>query len=353
MILRSPWQGSHISNLEAISLDRFAELHRIAPVSNIPLADFVRYGLWVQAQAAEPVDRRSVECVDKTADGFELLLEDGERISAKKVVIAAGILPFAYRPKAFASLPPLLASHSSDHDRLDHFAGREVLVIGGGQSALESTALLREAGASVKVIVRGSQIHWLGRGRRMVRRLGPLQHLAEKVLYPPADVGPPGMNWMISTPLAYRQLPNRLQLRIAQRALRPAGSSWLRPRVDGVSIEVDKEVISAGTCGHKACIRLNDGTETFVDHVLLATGFRIDLARYRFLSPKLIRQICLVDGYPRLTRKFESSLPGLYILGAPAAKSFSPLTRFVAGSGFAATSLARGITGNGHGPLRD
>ncbi len=37
----------------------------------------------------------------------------------------------------------------------------------------------------------------------------------------------------------------------------------------------------------------------------------------------------------------ESSVPGLHFLGAPAARSFGPLMRFVAGGWYGAESLTR------------
>jgi hypothetical protein len=47
-----------------------------------------------------------------------------------------------------------------------------------------------------------------------------------------------------------------------------------------------------------------------------------------------------VGGYPILGRGFESSIPGLHFLGAPAAWSFGPTMRFVSGSWYAARQLA-------------
>jgi hypothetical protein len=90
-------------------------------------------------------------------------------------------------------------------------------------------------------------------------------------------------------------------------------------------------------------LTLNDDSERWVDHVLLATGFRVEIGRYAFLPEDLLRGVNRVHGYPRLSHTFESSLPGLYFLGAPAAWSFGPLMRFVAGTAWAAQALAGGI----------
>jgi hypothetical protein len=92
-------------------------------------------------------------------------------------------------------------------------------------------------------------------------------------------------------------------------------------------------------------LTLDDGTTREVHHVLLATGYRVELRRYAFLAPALVAQVRSVAGYPVLGPGLESSVPGLHFLGAPAAHSFGPLVRFVAGTQFAATALARSVTG--------
>jgi len=80
-----------------------------------------------------------------------------------------------------------------------------------------------------------------------------------------------------------------------------------------------------------------------VDHVLLATGYQVDISRYRFLAPKLVASIRRTDGYPQLDSGFECSAPGLHFVGAPAAWTFGPLMRFVAGSEFTSRALLRRI----------
>jgi hypothetical protein len=85
--------------------------------------------------------------------------------------------------------------------------------------------------------------------------------------------------------------------------------------------------------------------ERLVDHALLATGFRVDVSRYSFLSPSLLRKLETVSGFPVLTRGLESSIPGLHFLGKPASWSFGPLLGFVSGAEFASTELTRAITG--------
>jgi hypothetical protein len=162
-------------------------------------------------------------------------------------------------------------------------------------------------------------------------------------LYSSRDVGPAGLSRLVSTPRLFRTLPRRLRDKAAYRAIRPAGSSWLRPRLSEVPIKMGRKVLSANTSGSHLRLELDDGTDRLIDHTILATGFRVDTSRYEFLSQRLRAQLQTVDGYPVLRHGLQSSIPGLHFLGKPAAWSFGPLLCFVSGTEFAAKELVRSI----------
>jgi hypothetical protein len=167
------------------------------------------------------------------------------------------------------------------------------------------------------------------------------------MLYSTRDVGPAGISRLVSMPHLFRRFPRSFQDRTAYRAIRPAGAGWLQPRIAGVPITLGRRVKSAAVAGSQLRLRLDDGTERLVDHALLATGFRVDVSRYPFLSSSLSKQLKTVNGFPMLTRGLESSIPGLHFLGKPAAWSFGPLLGFVSGAEFAANELVRSISRNG------
>ncbi len=340
MLVRSEWAGSHLSDpARALTLDRYERERGTRLPTRIPLADFVDYGRWFQRQAVPDVDRRMVHSVETGPCGFHLRLEDGETVPVKRVVIATGLGAFVHRPQPFQSLPVSLVSHSSEECDLSRFAGRRVVVVGAGQSALESAALLHEGGALVEVVTRGHHVHWLGQSLSLSRESRRLA----RILYPPGAVGPLGINWVVQVPGVYRALPRGLQTTIAARALRPAASGWLRARLTDVTITTGRTVIAATPDGEGLHLRLDDRSERRVDHVLLGTGFRVDVARYPFLSPELARAIKQRDGHPALGAGFEGSVPGLHFLGAASAVSFGPLMRFVAGTAYTATALTEKI----------
>jgi hypothetical protein len=165
------------------------------------------------------------------------------------------------------------------------------------------------------------------------------------MLYAWPDVGPAGVSHLVARPALYRRMPRKTQDRLAQRALRPAGAAWLVPRLADVPIHTDVRIRNAARVRGHVRVVLSDGSQRLADHVLLATGYRVDVAKYPFLAPGLVERIGRVDGHPRLTRGFESTVEGLHFVGAPAAWSHGPLMRFVAGAGFASRSLAHGIAG--------
>jgi len=342
MCLRSNWGASHIADpKQELTLDAYCRQNGSHISKPIPLERFVDYGRWYQSQAVRDLERRNVLNIDLDARGFKVVMADGEEFTARRVVVAAGISAFAARPAEFAGIPSALASHTSEHNNLRKFKGRRVAVLGAGQSALESAALLNEAGIQVEVIARKKTLNWVGLHAKL-HHLGVLS----KMLYSTRDVGPAGISRLVAMPHLFRRFPRDFQDRAAYRAIRPAGAGWLQSRISGLPITLGRKVVAATVAGSELRLRLDDGTERLVDHALLATGFRVDVSRYPFLSQSLSKQLETVGGFPVLRRGLESSIPGLHFVGKPAAWSFGPLLGFVSGAEFASNELIRSIVRN-------
>src|SRR5262249_14327586 len=124
-------------------------------------------------------------------------------------------------------------------------------------------------------------------------------------------------------------------------ALRPAGARWLMPRVSNIRISTGRSIASAVPGGRQVKVTLDDGQTREVDHVLLGTGYRVDMTKYPFLPSELAQSVTCTGGFPNLPAGFESSVPGLPFLGAPSAWSFGPLMYFVAGTDWAAKFFFR------------
>jgi thioredoxin reductase len=341
MLLRSSHTATSIGESAGpLSLDTYERFAGPAG-SPVPLERFVEYGHWVQAQVAPQADRRRVMHLERDADGFALLLGDGEWLHARRVVLACGIADFVHRPSQCAGLPCDLVTHTSEHSDLAPFAGRRVLVVGGGQSALESAALMSEHGAHVEVAVRAPHVNWLhgGRYQRFLGRAAPL-------LYAPTDVGPMGLSRLVAVPEIFSNLPRSVQDPLARRAIRPAGAAWLASRLGAVGLTFDTALRTVTPVrGDRLQVELTGGDVRVVDHLMLGTGYRVDVAHYPFLDPALLRRIRVDEGYPVLRAGMESSVPGLHVIGAPAARSFGPTMRFVSGSWYAGRHLALGVGG--------
>jgi len=342
MLLRSPLAGSHLSDpSRSLTLQAYQSASGNQITAPLPLQRFTDYGRWFQSRAVPDLDPRKVDRVEKNGAGFRLTLEDGETWKARRVIIAAGIMSFAWQPLEFRHLPFALASHACAHRDLSSFAGKRVAVIGAGQSALESAALLHEAGAEVEVVARATLVRWLWR-QKWFHTFRPVARL----LYAPPDVGQAGLSHLVARPNVFRRLPRSVQTRWGKRAIRPAGAAWLHPRCAPIRINTGIAVTSAFPMGDQVRLTLSDTTERRVDHVLLATGYRVDISRYPFLGERTLESIARIDGYPQLDSGFQSSVPGLHFLGAPAAWSFGPLMRFVAGAEFASRAVTRGVLGS-------
>jgi hypothetical protein len=321
--------------------------------SPVTLADFLEYGNWFQRQAVPELDRRLVRSVASSRAGLRLQLDDGQELTAGRVAVAAGLAPFPRVPEAFRGISPALWSHSTAHRDFAPFRDKRVAVVGAGQSALESAALLHEAGSQVELIGRASAIWWLtgpvaassaSTSRRRTWRSVPWSNA-------PTDVGGPLSSWLVASPDVFRRLPKRLQPGLAYRCIRPAGAHWLPDRLAEVPMTLDRSVTSLAPDGRLG-LTLSDGSRREVDHLVVATGFDIDVRRYPFLDAGLAAAISVRSGYPVLGPGLESSVPGLHFLGAAAALSFGPVMRFVTGSWYAAPSLASRVLGRRQRPLR-
>jgi NADPH-dependent 2,4-dienoyl-CoA reductase/sulfur reductase-like enzyme len=206
-------------------------------------------------------------------------------------------------------------------------------VVGGGQSALETAALLHEAGARPRLVARAADLVWL-RG----------QQVWEPVL-PPTDVGGRVSGWLAATPGALRRGPVAARQWVTARCTVPAGAGWLVSRLEQVPLDVGREVTAVEPGEGELRVDFNDGESARFDQIIVCTGYRVDLRRYDFLAPELLDRLQLANGAPRLGRGLESSLPGLHFVGAAASSSFGPIMRFVVGTWYAAPAVARAISG--------
>jgi cation diffusion facilitator CzcD-associated flavoprotein CzcO len=336
MLLRSPRVASTIADPEsAFTLEAYEAATGTQPSAPVPLSTFVSYGCWFRHHLGSVVDRTSVANVSRQKSLFKLTLKDGSSLTSHRVVVAAGVGAFRSKPPVFDRLSTDHVSHCYEGRKFRELAGKRVAVIGAGQSALESAALLHEAGTAVEVIARNPILRWIGM-HPWLHHLGPVTSM----LYSKHDIGPIGISRLVAYPNLLARFPLKVRDKIRKRAVRPAGSAWLPPRLADVKITTGRGIQTADLVAGCVRLTLDDGTERRVDHVLLGTGYRVDLSRYDFLPPSLLAEVRQLDGSPALGTGFSSSVPGLHFIGAAAARSYGPLLYFVTGSEFASSHLS-------------
>ncbi|WP_042376074.1 FAD-dependent oxidoreductase [Streptacidiphilus melanogenes] len=310
----------------------------------VPVELFTRYGEWFQQQLVPFLERERVVSIRQKPSGnaFDLELASGEVFSSAAVVVASGLTGFAHVPgrlRVLSSDGPSaegLLSHSSQHADMTALKGRSVLVVGAGQSALEGAVLLHECGGQVELAARGRI------------RFGAAPASGPR-WQPESPMGPAWSLWaMARYPQAFRSLPAQARLRLVKEVLGPSGAWWLRPRADGVlPLHSGSPLRTVRREGDQAVVTTDtpDGTarEFAVDHVLAATGYRVDLGALSFLSPELRTRVAVLGGFPALDAGMGSSVPGLWFTGLPAAASFGPFMRFVCGTEFASARIAAAV----------
>lgn len=310
----------------------------------IPVETFAEYGLWFARNAVPQVDERMVSRVAAGPVGFEAVTEDGEVLRARTVALAVGVMPFAEVPFPLRGLHPTLVTHSSDHRDLSRFRDMDVTVIGGGQAALETAALLAEQGTRVRLLARAQRLRWNDVPP-------PLQRLWwQSARTPHSALGCGWRNWFYAErPDLFRRLPESTRTRIATTALGPAGAWWVRDRVEpGVEMLLGREIAAAravpGGVRLKTVSRTGELSFLDTEHVIAATGFRAALDRLDLLSAELRASLTTTaDGSPAVGRDFESSHHGLFLAGLLTASTFGPAMRFVHGATFTATTLVQGV----------
>jgi putative flavoprotein involved in K+ transport len=224
-----------------------------------------------------------VDRVVRRDGGFLVSTADGTTVGTPWVVAASGGFGTPYRP----DLPgldtfPGTVVHSSEYRNPEPFAGRRVVVVGGGNSAVQIAAELAEV-ADVTITTRG-----------------PLRWQRQRIL------GRDFHWWLDRTGLDTS----------------PLGPTLVRGAVPVIDDGHYRAAVKAGRPRHRPLFtrvdgdRLlwTDGTRERVDALVLATGYRADLG---YLGP---------TGRPAHRGGVSTELPGLGFVGLERQRSFASAT---------------------------
>jgi cation diffusion facilitator CzcD-associated flavoprotein CzcO/predicted ATP-grasp superfamily ATP-dependent carboligase len=310
----------------------------------IEFSTFAAYGMAFQREYVPEVEDVKVTHLTTAGDGFVLTLESGEEVHACQVVVAVGLTYFPHVPEVLAELPADRVTHTWGHVDAASFSGQDVVVVGGGSSALETATLLHESGSRVQVLAR-SDVHWGGQVPKGQRR-----PLIERIKMPLSSLGHGRENWVLQhVPWLMHYLPSERRIRFTRRHLGPAPAWWLHDRAVGqFPIHARTSVVRAFFVDDKVHLWTRDADgeerEVVADRVVAGTGYVFDVDRISFIGTDLARRIERHELAPKLSRHFESSVPGLFFVGPIAAESFGPLDRFVAGAPYVVPKVATRVT---------
>jgi len=339
MLLKSDGFASNLYDpedsftLSAFCRERGISYHdRQVPVA---LKTFVDYGLSFARRYAPELKNALVVSLRRTAGGFAAATDDGDTVIARRVVLAPGVGTFRYTPSLLSGHDKALVSHSYDHHALSGFNGRRVAVIGAGASAIDLAGLLADHGCEAHLICRADRLKFGGKPGTHRRTLW------RRLRHPDSGLGP-GWRSRLSTdlPLLFHALPASMRLPIVRRHLGPAAGWPMKEKVERrVEVMTGHRLLGALAYGDRVRLFLDSPegkalSPTF-DHVVAATGYRVDVRRLSFIDEALRNEIACVALTPVLSGRFESSVKGLYFIGPAAANSFGPMLRFAFGAGFA------------------
>jgi lysine/ornithine N-monooxygenase len=348
MMLKSDGFASNLYDPEsALTLRNFCTEQGI-PFHNteipVSLDTFAKYGVAFRERFVPNLEEKNVTSVTRIPEGFLLKLDDGEQVYARRVVLAVGITHFKYIPEVFSHLSSEYVTHSYDHHELDRFRDRNVAVVGAGASAIELAALLHQAGCDVQLIARRPQLEF-----HTGPNPGKRRSLWQRIRNPQSGLGPNMKSrFYADYPNLFRYFPEDLRVKLVRITLGPA-AGWtskkmfvgIVPALTGMTPE--RAEVTGGKI--RLTLRSADGSlkDVTVDHVITGTGYKVNLDRLQFLSPEIRRELVLTQSSPTLSREFESSLPGLYFVGLPAAHTFGPVMRFAFGARFAAQRVTKAL----------
>ena len=314
--------------------------HGLEDFEPCTMQSFAAYGCEMQRRFVPDLEELFVTNVEPQGQAFAVTTATGERFLSRKVICATGLSGLARVPGALKHLGRDRMTHTFGISDYGEFRNKTVAVIGAGASAIEAGALVREAGGSSEVFVRGKEAVFHGRTPRV-------RSLWKRLKDPESVLGPSRRGWVLQHfPLLVHRLPLDRRTRFAKGQYGPSSPWWIQDRVLGkVPIHTRHELIEATAAGHGVLLKFRDGKDQVrdveVDFVIAGTGYDVDVAHLAYLDAALKRRIQCIERAPALNSHFESSIPGLHFVGAMSFMCFGPLFRFVCGAEVSARRIAR------------
>jgi cation diffusion facilitator CzcD-associated flavoprotein CzcO len=320
MYLRSACDW-HLDPFDEDTIERYLETKSLRPADVEPLArDFyLDYCEWFRRRKGIEVLPARVRRLDCTGDApplFEAELEGDRPITARNVVLALGFRYFQNVPDPYPALFPAgRFAHTCDLVDFSPLKGKRVLIIGGRQSAFEWAALIHEQGADT--------VHLTYRHPTPSFEPSDWSWVRSRV---DAMVADPG--WFRRSTAEEKDTISRRMWAEGRLKLEP----WLAARVasDRIRLFPNSHVTACTPLpGGELDVRLDNGSALAVDHVILATGYKVDVRRIPLLTNgNILARLESRNGFPALDEHFQSNVPGLYFTSMCAMQDFGPFFAF-------------------------
>lgn len=327
MVVRSPFVVSSLySPVAGLRLeDYYRETGRTATKrEKISLKIYLKYIEWYLAKADFNVLPQDVTSLKREASGtFTATTRDDQQMQARAVIIAVGNPPFVNIPDEFKPVNKRFYSHTSEVTDFASFAGKKVLVVGAGQSAIEACQGLLQVDAHVELVHRQKAIYW---------------HNI------PLRINVPLLLFFISFPTVLEWVPHALRKAVGDWVSEPTVDTGLRPQIEAKVTEYTRTSVQrVSQTGDGVTVSFADGRETTVDHVILGTGYKVDIKQLPLLKDALGSQLAVRDGYPVIDRHLESTVPGLFFTGLSAKGRFGPTFNFIFASPAGSQRVIEGV----------
>ncbi len=317
MLLRSACDW-HLDPQNVDTIESYLQSQQKTPgdVEPLSLDFYLSYCDWFQKRKRIQPLPVYIQTLERTNDRFVATTKTGEVINARRVVLAPGFKHFAHIPADLkAKLPANRYQHTCDFVDFSEAHNKRYLIIGGRQSAFEWAALLLEAGA---VAV----------------------HVSYRHATPDFDVAE--WDWInklvdstLDDPSWFRRLSQAEKDDISHRMWaegRLKLEPWLESRIKNERVKLWPHTELASCVQQEngeLLVTLTNGQTLSVDHVVLATGYKVNIAQLPILANgNLLEQLETRNGFPVLDVHFETSIPGLFITSMPAGQDFGPFFGF-------------------------
>jgi len=332
MLLRSGLDW-HLDAAGVYTLEAFLEERHIprTAAQPLPVEIFRAYAEWFRHSKLIDVQALRIDRVCRVDGHLEAHSDNAETIRADRVVAAPGLASFTNVPdEVSAGLSPDRVAHTATLVDFGSLAGKRCLILGGRQSAFEWAALMIEEGVeSIDIVYRHDTPRFV-----------------------PSDWS--FTNAMIENTLRVRGWFRHLDRSDQQAIVKKFWSMgrlqlepWLWPRVNKKNVRFwpnSRVVEWRAMPGGAVEARLDRGDRPVVDQVVCATGYQVDLSRVNYLAGEIESgQLRVNEGFPVLDEDFQTTLPGLYIVGQPAVPYFGPFFAFIRGCIASAQIVVAGL----------